>query len=207
MKIKIEYLIFAFLAVVIGISLFSLIDTFTEDAIKESHSEKKVSLTSFDKEIAKELMDKDNDGKCDSCGMDIKSCIDTGQLQCNMDKSSTIGVLGSDHIHAHLEIDINGEKISLNNEKYFVKSAFVHVEDGEGAGEMLHIHAKGIPIWLFFKSIGIEFNSSSFIFEGNEYSNNENKKLRFFVNEKENDQFGDYVPKDMDKILILYGNE
>ena len=41
-------------------------------------------FTEYDLALAKELMDKDGDGICDVCGMDVNICIEGGQLQCNM---------------------------------------------------------------------------------------------------------------------------
>src|SRR3989338_709504 len=45
----------------------------------------RMTLTSFDKQLAKQLMDTNNDGRCDICGMPVEQCIDSGQLECNMD--------------------------------------------------------------------------------------------------------------------------
>jgi hypothetical protein len=36
---------------------------------------------------------------------------------------------------------------------------------------------------------------------------NDPNKLKMFVNGKLNDQFDAYVPKDLDRIAIIYGNE
>ncbi len=109
-----------------------------------------------------------------------------------------------------LKVFINGEELDLGHEKYFVRSAFAHVEkeiNQEETGKVLNIHAKGVPLGLFLKSLGIEFNNECLAIDNEKFCSGNGKKLRFFVNGKENNQFGDYIPKDLDKILISYGNE
>ncbi len=190
----------------------------------------KMSFTSFDVKLAKEFMDKDNDGKCDSCGMDVDLCIDSGQLQCNMDSSSTIGILGSQHIHADWKIYIDGNPIDLSDKSHMERmrsnqpvSSFIHVDSGapapEKTGDVIHMHAEGIPLWIFFKSIEMDLNKDCITLDartefgttsgGNKekYCSEGNKKLKFFVNGKENNEFENYVFNDLDKILISYGDE
>lgn len=184
----------------------------------------KMSFTSFDVKLAKEFMDKDNDGKCDSCGMDVELCIDSGQLQCNMDSSSTIGILGSQHIHADWKVHINGIALDFFDKSHMERmrsnlpvSSFIHVDSGapvpEKTGDVIHMHAEGIPLWIFFKSIEMDFNKGCITLGNKDLDNKEkycnagNKKLKFFVNGKENTEFENYVFNDLDKILISYGDE
>lgn len=170
----------------------------------------KSKMTEFDVQLAKKLMDKDNDGGCNYCGMNVDSCIDSGMMECTMNPEAKIGLLGSDHIHTDFKVYLNSQQVNFNDEKYFVKSAFANVgqeENSEETGNVLHIHAKGVPLWLFFESLGVEFGSNYFKLEDKELYNNATHKLRFFVNGIENSQFGNYVPGNLDKILISYGNE
>jgi len=179
----------------------------------------RMSLTSFDVQLAKEFMDKNNDGKCDSCGMDVELCIDSGQLQCNMDSSSTIGILGSQHIHSDWKIYINGKTLDLSDKSHMERmrsnlpvSSFIHVDSDapapEKTGDVLHMHAEGVPLWIFFNSIGMDFNKDCITLENKEkFCKDSNKKLKFFVNGKESNEFENYVFNDLDKILISYGNE
>ncbi|MBI2143415.1 hypothetical protein HYU20_03690, partial [Candidatus Woesearchaeota archaeon] len=123
MKVKEDYLVYGVLAIVFVTLIFTLSSfvNFQKEAGGEATSKpsgvdsnkmgsrlSRMSLTGFDVELAKEFMDKDNDGKCDACGMPVEMCIDSGQLQCNMDPESTIGVLGSQHIHADWKAYIDG---------------------------------------------------------------------------------------------------
>ncbi len=171
-------------------------------------------FTEYDLALAKRLMDKDGDGKCDVCGMDINSCIESGQLQCNMGGNTdklNIGVLDKTkqkhHYHADLKVYINGEEIDFAQEKYFVKSRFIHVEnDVQGdTGKVLHMHATGVPLWIFFESTGMKFEKDCLTLDtGEKYCNSNNKILRFYVNGKPNEEFGDYIFQDNDRILISY---
>ena len=171
-------------------------------------------FTEYDLALAKELMDKNGDGKCDVCGMDIQFCIDNGQLQCNMGQKTgnlDIGILDKTkqkhHYHADFKVFINRKAIDFNNPEYFVKSRFIHVEnDPQGdSGDVLHMHATGVPLWVFFESIGMKFNKECFATETEEYCNDGKNILKFLVNVESSDAFGDYVFQDNDRLLISYG--
>ncbi len=203
------------LAIGAGLLVFSLINLFGAGAQgNQDHPQMKKArmlLTPFDREIGRKLMDQNNDGKCDVCGMAVEQCLDTGQIECNMgtDAGSKIGVLGSQHAHAKFKVYINGREIDFNQQKYFVKSMFMHIEnDAEDSGKVLHMHAERVPLWIFFESIGIKFSKDCFVTDdGTSYCNNAKNNLRFYVNGRENNEFESYVFKDSDEILISYGNE
>jgi hypothetical protein len=204
------------LSLVVAAGLYSVISPASQkisESVAETQEQKlaistKSKMTEFDIQLARKLMDKDNDGRCDFCPMDLNLCIDSGMLECTMNPKAKIGLLDSDHIHADFKVYLNGEMVDFNQKKYFVKSAFAHVEseeNNEETGNVLHIHAKGVPLWLFFESLRMQFSSECFKLEDAQFCNNDNSKLRVFVNGAENNQFGDYVPKSLDKILITYG--
>lgn len=153
------------------------------------------TFTEYDTELAKEMMDKNNDGMCDVCGMPIEQCIASGMMQCTMDPEATIGTLDTTkkthHYHADFKVYEKGKPIDFNQQKYFVKSKFIHVEnDPSGdSGEVLHIHAQGVPLWMFFESIEMDV-----------------KGKRLFVNGEET-KHEDYISKDGDKILLTSSDE
>lgn len=158
-----------------------------------------MKLTNFDKELAKQFMDKNNDGKCDSCGMPVEMCIDSGQMQCDMDSKSTMGVLGSQHIHADFKVYINEKALDFleyghmgRMQRGLSVSSFMHVDSGapepEKTGDILHMHATGVPLWIFLKSIDLELPD-----------------VKFYVNGKEIQDYKNYVFNDLDKILITDG--
>ncbi len=159
-----------------------------------------MSFSEFDKQKAREFMDKDNDGRCDACGMPIDQCIAGGMMQCSMDTTATLGVLGSQHIHADFKLFIDDKQFDFSSFSHMQRmkeqksvSSFIHVDSGapepEKIGDVLHMHATGVPLSLFFESIGINFD----------------KNLKLFVNGKENKEGNKYVFKDLDKILITNG--
>jgi len=228
MKLKADFeaiTLILILFVVIGLFAYSLFDFFSikaENPNQVSPQMKKMSrmsLTSFDKDLAIQLMDKDHDGRCDVCGMPVEQCIDAGELQCNMGVNSKIGILGSQHVHADWKIYIGGKALDFSDKSHMERmrnnmpvSSFIHVDSGapapEKTGDIVHMHASGVPLWVFFKSIGMDFNKDCITLENKErFCNDSNKKLKFFVNGKESNEFENYVFNDLDKILISYGDE
>ena len=191
-----------------------------QSALASAH-DSEMGFTSFDKALASELMDKDNDGKCDVCGMAIKDCIASNMLQCDMDPKATMGLLGSAHAHAGFRVYVDGKQIdfskyaelhegAMQNESAET-SSFIHVHEESAphkAGDIMHMHASGIPLWVFFESIGMEFSRDCLKINADEkFCNNESKTLKFYVNGRQNSTFENYAPKDDDKILISYGSE
>ncbi|MBI2004323.1 hypothetical protein HYS72_02550 [Candidatus Pacearchaeota archaeon] len=198
------YLILIFAIVVLFFtakSMFFSKNTFietTNQEIMQTPGMKKMSLTSYDKELARQMMDKDGDGKCDACGMSIEMCIDSGMMQCSgMDPDASIGILQSQHIHADWKIYINGEILNFDEKDHMSRmranlpvSSFIHVDSGapapEKTGDILHMHATGVPLWIFFESIELKLPD----------------EIKVYVNEKEISDYKNYVFNDLDKILI-----
>lgn len=127
--------------------------------------------------------------------------------------SAPIGALGSTHIHADFAVFLEGEQITPLGPAYFVRNAFVHVEEGAGAGSVIHMHATNVPLGFFFRSLGMSFNNECFTLDnGKEFCNSGNNTLKMFVKHaggewEQNKQYHTYVFQDLDKILITYGNE
>ena len=123
MKLKADFgalALIVILFVVVGLLIFSLFDFLSSKTgqVEQSSSQMKrvsgMTLTAFDRELGRDMMDRNNDGRCDSCGMPVEMCLDSGQLECNMDPDSKIGILGSQHIHADWKIYINGKQLDLS---------------------------------------------------------------------------------------------
>ncbi|HEV8289679.1 MAG TPA: hypothetical protein VGQ00_01860 [Candidatus Norongarragalinales archaeon] len=115
------------------------------------------------------------------------------------------------HEHADFLVLIDGYAFNFSQPKYMSDanhslSPFLHLHDGDGT--IIHKHFTGVNLNLFFKSIGMTFNSTCFITdEGRAYCNDGAKTLKFFVNGQPNSQFGNYEIHDLDRILISYGSE
>jgi hypothetical protein len=115
------------------------------------------------------------------------------------------GVLGSAHVHAAFAVKLNGTKLDFSDNKYQVKSRFMHVENGDG--DTLHRHATGVPIAEFFKSIKMNVTDSCFTNDnGTKYCSNGKQNLEFYVNGNKTKSIADYVFNDDDRILIVYGD-
>ena len=124
-----------------------------------------------------------------------------------------IGALGSTHIHADLAIYLDSHKLTPLGPKYFVRSQYMHMEEGPGAGSVLHMHATDVPLSLFVRSLGMNFDKNCFKLDtGVQYCNQNDKTLKMFVKHgnktwEQNSEYEKYVFKNLDKILISYGNE
>ena len=116
-----------------------------------------------------------------------------------------IGELRSAHLHADVKVYINGQQIDFSQRKYQLQNSFIHFEDG--IGDIIHTHATGLTIGHMLKSLGIDFDNNCIVVEGQSYCNEGNKKLKFYVNRQLNNQFDNYVIKNLDKYLIFYGDE
>ncbi len=171
----------------------------------------RMMLTEWDKAKARELMDANNDGKCDICGMPIDKCISSGMMQCSgMDPNARIGLLESQHIHADWKIYLDGKGLDLSQYSHMQRmqegksvSSFIHVDEGgtvEKTGDIIHMHATGVPLSFFFESIGIKIEDGCLTIEGKEYC-----KVKMYVNEQENSELENYVFTDKDKLLITDG--
>ena len=115
------------------------------------------------------------------------------------------GVLGSAHVHAAFDVKLNGTKLDFSDNKYQVKSRFMHVENGDG--NTLHRHATGVPIAEFFRSIKMNVTDSCFTNDnGTKYCSNGKENLEFYVNGNKTKSIADYVFNDDDRILIVYGD-
>ena len=124
-----------------------------------------------------------------------------GQLS----KLSGIGSLKSTHIHSDIKVYINGQKIDFSQKKYQVATSYIHFENGDG--DVVHMHATGLAMNNLFKSLNGDFNGNCIEFEQQMHCNDNNNKLKFYVNRKPNVEFGYYIIKDLDRILVSYGSE
>lgn len=113
------------------------------------------------------------------------------------------------HKHADIAIYVNNRKIDLSKEKFQSSEddrKHKHSHHHDNVGNIIHQHKSGITLGEHFKSLGMKFTDECLkLANGQEYCNNENNSLKFFVNGERNTEYGDYVFKDLDRILISYG--
>lgn len=128
----------------------------------------RMKFTLFDIAQAKELMDKNGDGACDACGMAIDQCIESGMIECTMDPDAKIGLLQSAHIHAAFHVFQDGKELDLTSYGHRMggnddgkSSSFLHVEGPNF--NRLHMHATGVPLRMFFDSIGMNTQNTQIL--------------------------------------------
>ena len=202
---------------VLGYSLWMIVRD-RSSVTDDQHDVSSLRMTSFDRALARQLMDKDHDEKCDACGMPVDICIDGGQMECTMVKKDGIGILNSDHLHADWKIYVNNQLLDLSGMAHMDRmaqgkqvSSFMHVDSGapgEKTGDVLHMHAKNVPLWLFFESVGMKLTNECITLENDEHYCDDGKhRLRMYANGVEQSSLRDYVFHDLDKILITYGDD
>jgi len=120
------------------------------------------------------------------------------------------GALGSAHDHGALLINLNGTNLDLAQQKYAVRSNYMHVESYNGTldGTTIHKHSSNVPIGEFLKSIRMDASNGCFITDSNQrFCDDEQYKLSFYVNGNGTKDIMSYVPIDDDRMLITYGKE
>ena len=121
------------------------------------------------------------------------------------------GPLGSTHRHADIKVYVLGKPLDFNSPKYQVMDKLTHVENNDG--DVLHVHATGITLGFFLKTLGVELTEECIKLDaGNTYCNKANAQLKVFVKSTGTDWEqilypSDYVIQDLDKILVTYGTE
>jgi hypothetical protein len=120
------------------------------------------------------------------------------------------GPLGSAHEHAAFLVKVNGQNIDFSQPKYQVQSDYIHVENGDGT--TLHRHSTNVTFADFLKSINMDIdrkNNCLVFTNGTKYCDNDDNdnKLRIFINENSTNSISDYILKNNDRLLVMYGNE
>jgi hypothetical protein len=118
------------------------------------------------------------------------------------------GPLGSAHEHAAFLVKVNGQNIDFSQPQYQVQSDYIHAENGDGT--TLHRHATNVTFVDFLKSVKMDIdkkNNCLTFTNGTEYCDDENNKLRTFINGNSTGSISDYVLNNNDRLLVIYGNE
>jgi len=112
------------------------------------------------------------------------------------------------HAHADFKVFLNGKEFSFNKPQFDVANKHIHLHLRNPDGDKV-IHMEGmenITLKIFFDSLNVTFNASCFVTDaGESYCINSEKRIRFFVNGRENFQFDFYEPRNLDRMLITYG--
>ncbi len=82
----------------------------------------------------------------------------------------------------------------------------VHLHNNEGG--TIHVHRPGVTYEDFFASLQMEFHDEAFEdADGNLYEVNAEKEFRFIVNGEEVDTLASTEVRDLDRVLISYGDK
>jgi hypothetical protein len=128
----------------------------------------------------------------------------------NTQSVAGFGPLGSAHEHAAFLVKVKGQNIDFSQPKYQVQSDYIHVENGDGT--TLHRHSTNVTFADFLKSIKMDIdkkNNCLVFTNGTKYCDNDddNNKLRIFINGNSTNSISDYILKNNDRLLVIYGNE
>lgn len=119
------------------------------------------------------------------------------------------GKLGDEHEHAGILVRIFGDKFDFSLPDYQVKSPYIHFESQNG--DTIHRHASNVNIGYLFHTIKVGLDDNCFTFPDKKpehtFCTNEDYSLKFYVNHEKVPSITDYVIKEDDRILVLYGNE
>ncbi len=140
---------------------------------------------------------------------DFKTLIQAEILKAPKSEAKPLGEKA--HEHADFAVYLDGKKFDFKPAKYQSSeenplAPDAHLHDGNG--DVIHKHRKGITLGYFFETIGMKLDNQCFVTDnGKQYCDTANKKLKMYVNGKENSTFGNYEFTDLDRILISYGLE
>ncbi|MBI3980783.1 DsbA family protein [Candidatus Microgenomates bacterium] len=116
------------------------------------------------------------------------------------------------HFHFDLKISLLGKVLDLTVPKYQSDEEGkeldekVHLHDGNGM--VVHIHASGVTLGYFLKTLGFTLDDVCLETDSKDkYCKKDANTLKTFVNGKEIEIAADYQPKDLDQILIYYGED
>jgi len=120
-----------------------------------------------------------------------------------------VGVVDGVHEHADFAVFVHGMRYNFSQEKFMsdegALSPFVHLHDMDG--DVLHKHASGVTLGYFFESVGMSLNATCLALDAKTYCADGSNTLRMYVNGLENTLNERYKFKDLDQILITYGQE
>lgn len=115
-------------------------------------------------------------------------------------------ILGDEHEHAIMVVKIFGEEINFARPNFQLQSKWIHFENENGY--TIHRHAKDVSLGFLFKTLNMNVGKDCILTHyGKEFCSNDDFALLFFINGNKVDDLSNYIIKENDRILILYGNE
>lgn len=116
------------------------------------------------------------------------------------------------HVHADFAVFMNGQKMDFNSMAFMSDATqaldpIVHLHDGNP--NVIHYHAQNISLQRFFNSLDMKWQNNCFNLGQGPACDDvaSGKTWRLYVNGQLHTQKENYIAKDLDRILITYGNE
>ena len=112
------------------------------------------------------------------------------------------------HVHADFAVYINGKKMDFNSPMYDQRDPRIHLHVRNKYGDsVIHVEGEHVKLGEFFTSIGMRLTEKCFRTTSVNFCNDDKRTLKFYVNSIRNKDFGNYDIKDLDRILITFGDE
>lgn len=120
-----------------------------------------------------------------------------------------IGKAGSAHAHISMLIFVGGTVVNFCEQRFMLRSQFVHFEDNNCT--VIHKHATGVTLPVFFKTIGVELSETcmKLPLPDGQHCNDSVNHLRVVVNGAEVSipDLSYYELRNNDHVLVNYGPE
>lgn len=114
------------------------------------------------------------------------------------------------HVHADMKVFIQGQAVNFSEARFQSTSQralteYIHFHDGNG--NVVHLHASGVPLSYLFGTFGGKLSSSCIQVASGDptYCTDGQNSLRFYVNGNWNPDPAGYQLRDLDQLLISYG--
>ena len=112
------------------------------------------------------------------------------------------------HAHADFKMYLEGVQFDFNKAKYMSTpykhlSEKVHMHDFNP--DVIHFHDENAALRDFFTSVGMIITQNCLDTGEDAYCTDTEKSLSLYVNGKKEARLFNYVPNDLDKLLIYYG--
>lgn len=121
------------------------------------------------------------------------------------------------HVHADIRVVVAGEAVNFSETRFQSSveqplTEFIHFHDGNG--NVVHLHASGVPLSYLFKTFGGFLNQTCLqvaegeplhCVDGPDTLNSGRNTLKFYLNNQSVSDLSTYPFKDLDQILISFG--
>jgi len=113
------------------------------------------------------------------------------------------GVLGDEHVHASILVQIFGDEFDFSGPAFQIKSSQIHFEERDG--KTIHRHESGVTLGYLFETLGIGLDDQCYVFpDGKSFCTNGDYVLEFFINQQQVTNITNYVISEGDEISIIF---